>query len=76
MKHLHTIPLCAMPFGIINDQQQDLVSLTQLGPIALVNEEQVAGILLSPAQWAAITQTLEAAQLCMTALDLSVGRKK
>jgi PHD/YefM family antitoxin component YafN of YafNO toxin-antitoxin module len=70
MKSLHTVPLSA-----IDNQQQDLLALIQRGPVALTAEEQIAAVLLSPAQWAAIAQTLEAAHACLAALDASVDHK-
>ena len=66
----------AVPLSVMNDQQQLFLELIQRGPVALIADEKVAGVLLSPAQWAAITKTLEAAQECLTALDASVGRKE
>jgi hypothetical protein len=46
-------------------------SLTHGGPVALVEGQQVAGVLLSPAQWQAITQTLEAAQECLAVMEIT-----
>ncbi|MEZ4673855.1 MAG: hypothetical protein R2932_06360 [Caldilineaceae bacterium] len=67
MKTLQTAPLSDM-----NESQQDLLAMTNTGPVVLLQEDQVAGVLLSPAQWEAITKTLEAVQECLTALDAAV----
>lgn len=43
--------------------------MTHYGPVTLIEEEQIAGVLLSPAQWDAIKRTLRAAQECLAAAD-------
>ncbi len=72
MKTFHYI----VPLSTLNEQQQNLLDLIQHGPVALTSDEQIAGVLLSPAQWTAIAKTLEAAQACLAALDASVDHKK
>lgn len=55
----------------LNNHQQFILAMTNRGPVALVEEQSVAGVLVSPAQWEAIAKTLEAAQECLDALDAS-----
>ncbi len=53
----------------ISERRQQLLTMMSRGPVALIEQEQVAGVLLSPAQWQAIINTLEAARECLTSLD-------
>ena len=43
--------------------------MARRGPVALIEQEQVAGVFLSPAHWHAIINTLEAARECLASLD-------
>ncbi|HRW11341.1 MAG TPA: hypothetical protein P5121_39855 [Caldilineaceae bacterium] len=45
--------------------------MTHRGPVTLIEEERIAGVLLSPAQWDAIAKTLRAAQECLAAAEAS-----
>jgi hypothetical protein len=62
-------PLQRAALHDIGERQQELLNLTHRGPVALIEQEQIAGILLSPAQWQAIINTLEAARECLASLD-------
>ena len=52
----------------ISERQQELLSMARRGPVALIEQEQVAGVFLSPAHWHAIINTLEAARECLASL--------
>ena len=55
----------------LSSQQSDLLAMTHRGPVTLIEEERIAGVLLSPAQWDAIAKTLRAAQECLAAAEAS-----
>lgn len=62
------------------EHQHAVLQMTMAGPVALVAQEQIAGILLSPAQWQAIVTSLEAARECLASLEAvrphTVGSKR
>lgn len=62
-------PLQRADLHDISERRQQLLNMTLLGPVALIEQEQVAGVLLSPVQWHAIIATLEAARECLTSLE-------
>lgn len=62
-------PLQRVALHDIGERQQELLNLALRGPVALIDQEQVAGVLLSPAQWQAIITTLEAARECLASLE-------
>lgn len=62
-------PLQRVALHDIGERQQELLNLARRGPVALIEQEQVAGVFLSPAQWQAIIATLEAAKECLASLE-------
>ena len=62
------------------EHQRAVLQMTMAGPVALVEQEQIAAILLSPAQWQAIVTSLEAARECLVSLEAvrphTVGSKR
>jgi len=57
------------PLNEIAESRQNLLTMLQQGPIMLLDEQQVSGVLVSVEQWQAITKTLEAAQECLIAFQ-------
>lgn len=66
MQTSKTIPLSAL-----HADQHDVLAMTNSGPVTLVEEEKIAGILLSPAHWEVIAKTLRAAQEYLAAAEAS-----
>lgn len=62
-------PLQRAALHDIGKRQQELLNMALRGPVALIEQEQVAGVLLSPAQWQAIIVTLEAAKESLASLE-------
>lgn len=67
-------PLKHIDLSELDHNHNHISSLTHGGPVALVEGQQIAGVLLSPAQWQAITKTLEAAQECLAVMDISTTK--
>ena len=47
------------PISDMRNRQNDLLTMAEHGPVVLLSRSKPAAILLSPAQWDAIAQTLE-----------------
>ena len=62
-------PLQRAALHDIGERQQELLNMATRGPVALIEQEQVACVFLSPAQWHAIINTLEAARECLASAD-------
>jgi len=60
-----------IPLSALRVHEHDVLAMTNSGPVTLVVEEKIAGILLSPAQWDVIAKTLRAAQECLAAAEAS-----
>ncbi|MCB0063186.1 MAG: hypothetical protein KDE19_13775 [Caldilineaceae bacterium] len=60
-----------IPLSLLSARQGDVLAMTCHGPVTLVAEERIAGILLSPAHWEAIARALQAAQECLAAAEAS-----
>lgn len=60
-----------IPLSLLGVHQHDVLAMTNRGPVTLVAEEKIAGILLSPAHWEAIARTLHAAREYLDAEEAS-----
>lgn len=60
-----------IPLSVLSADHRNVLAMTNRGPVTLIEEEKIAGILLSPAHWEAIARTLHAAQECLAAAEAS-----
>lgn len=55
--------------------QQSVIAMMHQGPVALLEEKHVAGVLISLEQWNAIAKTLVAAKECIAVFDANAGTR-
>lgn len=67
-------PIQQVPFHALSERRHAVLDMTAHGPVALVEQAQIVGVLLAPAQWQAIITSLEAARECLSSLEAVKAR--
>ncbi|HMN30196.1 MAG TPA: type II toxin-antitoxin system Phd/YefM family antitoxin [Caldilineaceae bacterium] len=63
MSTIHVLPLPqTAPISDLRNRQDEILTMTENGPVVLMSRSKPAAVLLSPAYWDAIARTLEAYQ--------------